>query len=246
LDKDRLVNDLAALGIKPGDAVMVHSSFKALGVADPEVVVLALLEAIGPAGTLMMPGLSYLQQPPTVHNTRETPSCVGFLPEYFRKRHGTVRSIHPTHSVFGVGAGIDHWLKAHDRDTTPCGAHSPFNLIMVRKGKILMLGCGLKPNTAMHAVEEYVKPPYLFGKPVAYTITRADGFTFTRTYTPHDFKGYVQRYDRVADELEGAELVTGRVGDATAHLIDANTLLVRARAILEETPFFFVDREGKK
>jgi aminoglycoside 3-N-acetyltransferase len=245
LDKERLVSDLVALGIRPGDAVMVHSSFKALGVPDPETVVLALLEAVGTHGILMMPGLSYMQQPPTVHSTNDTPSCVGFLPEYFRKRPGTVRSIHPTHSVCATGPRVKEWLEAHAEDTTPCGPHSPFRLVMERKGKILMLGCGLKPNTAMHAVEEFVRPSYLFRAPVTYTITPPDGRTFTKTYTPHHFKGYIQRYDRVAGVLDGQALITGPVGAAPAQLIDANALLVKARERLEREPFYFVDREGK-
>ena len=38
-----------------------------------------------------------------------------------------------------------------------------------------MLGCGLQPNTSMHAIEEMVKPPYLFGPPLTYHLVLADG-----------------------------------------------------------------------
>ena len=54
-------------------------------------------------------------------------------------------------------------LCDHVQDNTPCGQNSPFNRLIENAGKILMIGCGLTPNTTMHAVEEYVRPPYLFG-----------------------------------------------------------------------------------
>ena len=106
-----------------------------------------------------------------------------------------------------------------------------------------MLGCGLRPNTTMHAIEEYIQPPYLFGAPLTYTLTDAVGITFEKTYTPHGFAGFTQRYDRVAMLLDSDQLVPGRVGAASAHLIDAQALYQQALARLARDPYFFVDRE---
>lgn len=242
-DRASLAADLRALGLRPGTTVMVHSAFRSLGVGDPEVVIGALLDLLGPAGTLLMPALSYLQQPPAVHDTRVTPSCVGFLPEYFRTRPGTRRSLHPTHSVCGVGARAEELLASHALDKTPCGPRSPFSAIL-REGTILMLGCGLRPNTAMHAVEEHALPPYLFGPPCAYTITDGDGRTFVKAYTPHNFAGVAQRYDRVGGLLASPALRTGRVGAATAHLIDGPTCFATALAELQRDPLAFVEPEA--
>src|SRR5437868_14678503 len=86
-----LRSKLEELGLKPGDIVLVHSSFKSLGVTDPEEIIGALLDVLGPEGTLLMPALTYLQDPPHIHDTRQTPSCVGYLTEYFRARPGTRR-----------------------------------------------------------------------------------------------------------------------------------------------------------
>src|SRR5581483_84933 len=146
IDRATLVRDLQALGLRSGDVVMVHASFRALGLSDPEAIIQALLAALGDRGTLLMPALSYLQQPPTFHNTLTTPACVGFLPEYFRTRPGTRRSLHPTHSVCGVGARAGELLAYHYDDITPCGENSPFHKLLHCGGKILMLGCGLRPN----------------------------------------------------------------------------------------------------
>src|ERR1051326_2272897 len=147
---NHLQAQLECLGLQCGDVVLVHSSFKSFGIPNPEEIVRALLDVIGPGGTLLMPALSYRQEPAHTHDTRRTPSCVGFLTEYFRKRTGTIRSLHPTHSVCGAGSRAQELLADHGRDDTPCGAHSPFNILTETGGKILLIGCGLRPNTTMH------------------------------------------------------------------------------------------------
>jgi aminoglycoside 3-N-acetyltransferase len=237
-----LIDGLLALGLRHGDIVMVHSAYTALGIRDPELIIQAICHVIGDTGTLLMPGLSYAQQPPTVHNTRTTPTCVGFLSEYLRTRPGTQRSLHPTHSVCGIGACTAELLGPHHDDRTPCGTNSPFNKLFHQAGKILMLGCGLHPNTAMHAVEEYVVPPYLFGPPVTYQITDANGQTYEATYTAHNFAGVEQRYDRVALILPDQALRRGMVGQAPSYLIDAPILLHEALVHLRRDPYFFVDQ----
>lgn len=241
-ETERLAGQLHRLGVERGDAVLVHSSFKSLGIADPEEIITALLAALGPEGTLLMPALTYLQQPAHVHDTRRTPTCVGFLTEYFRTRPGTLRSLHPTHSVCAVGARAAALLSEHDRDHTPCGPHSPFNRLMQEGGKVLMIGCGLRPNTSMHAVEEHVGPPYLFGPEREYEITDAEGRTVRKTYVTHGFRGYYQRYDRVAPLLSEEELRIGPVGAAQCHLLDVRALRRVGVAKLQEDPFFFVER----
>lgn len=240
--RNAISEQLEALGLRAGDAVMVHSSFKSLGVDDPETVLTGILDLLGPSGTLMMPALSYCQKPPAIHDTRFTPGCVGFLPEYFRNRRGTLRSLHPTHSVCAVGADAGSFLGAHDADTTPCGSHSPFRLLLERQGKILMLGCGLRPNTSMNAIEELVEPPYLYGPECEYTLTDASGKSFQKTYVTHGFRGYEQRYDRVAEVLEGDFLKTGTVGTALCHLIDGEELCRRSLQKMKKDPLYFVDQ----
>jgi len=85
---EEIASDLKTLGIQPCDIVLVHSSLKSLGYVNggPETVIQGLLRAVGDDGTLLMPALSYGQEPHDVHGTHETPSNVGAIPEYFRKR----------------------------------------------------------------------------------------------------------------------------------------------------------------
>ena len=52
-----LTDDLRRLGVRRDTVLLVHASFRSLGrvVGGPDVVVHALLDALGPAGTLVVP-----------------------------------------------------------------------------------------------------------------------------------------------------------------------------------------------
>lgn len=239
-----IVDDLKKLGVSHGDSILVHSSFKALGPVPGgiETVIKALIHAVGASGTLLMPALSYMQEPRDIHHALNTPSCVGAISEYFRMREGTRRSLHPTHSVCGIGYRIDTLLAEHTLDTTPCGPHSPFHKQLEGGGQIIMLGCGLRPNTTMHAIEEFAKPPYLFGEERLYQITDLEGHTFRKTYHTHGFDGWTQRYDRVANLPDTSFMRQGQVLAAETYVLDALGLKAAALAKLEKVPLFFVDR----
>lgn len=240
-----LARDLRDLGVREGGTLLVHSSLSALGRVPfgAETVIQGLLEALGPQGTLLMPALSYetVTEKAPHFDVRRTPSNVGVIPETFRQRPGTGRSIHPTHSVCGVGPGAGDLLEGHELDDTPCGRHSPFHRLPQVRGQILMLGCGLRPNTSMHAIEELVEPPYLFDGRVTYVLVNAAGHATEKAYTAHNFSGWDQRYDRVAQVLVPPDLRVGPILASTSHLIEAQGLWSAAHAKLDEDPIFFVD-----
>ena len=56
----RFLDDLASLGVRTGDGLFVQASMGAIGrmVGGPRTVVETLLEAVGGAGLIGMPGLS--------------------------------------------------------------------------------------------------------------------------------------------------------------------------------------------
>lgn len=239
----KIAYDLRELGIQNGDIILVHSSLKSLGHVDggPETVIRGMLKALGDDGTLLMPALSYGQIPHHIHDSRKTASNVGTIPEFFRKREGTLRSLHPTHSVCGIGKLASRLLESHHLDRTPCGSCSPFNKMIDMEAKILMLGCGLRPNTTMHALEEYEVPPYLFGGDCVYTITDLEGNTRRVKYRTHGFRGWKQRYDRVADLPTDSIIRSGNVLKAQSHLLNTQELKAAVLEKMREIPCFFVD-----
>ena len=60
-NKDDIIEDLKNLGIKKGDIVLMHSSYKSLGVIEggAKTFFEAFLDVIGEEGTLILPALSY-------------------------------------------------------------------------------------------------------------------------------------------------------------------------------------------
>lgn len=244
--RTRLAQELRAAGVRPGGVCLVHSSLSALGTVPggAETVVQGLLEALGSEGTLLMPALSYRH----VHagqprfEVLATPSNVGAIPEHFRQRPGTRRSLHPTHSVCGVGRLAAELLAGHGQDRTPCGPRSPFRLLPQVGGQILMLGCGLKPNTSMHGVEELVEPPYLFGGTTLFELVDEQGVVVRQEYRCHGFQGWGQRYDRVAGTLRPEESRQGTVLQAEVWVLEARAVWQAGEAALRRDPLCLVER----
>ncbi len=238
--------DAKALGLKDGDAVLVHSSLKSLGEGvAPLDVIDGLVDAVGRGGTVVFPALSYLNcnKENPFFDYFETKSNIGAIPEYFRTSYnGVLRSINPTHSCCACGANADYIVSGHKCDVTPCGNNSPFKRLAMLDGKILFIGCGMKPNTSMHAVEELVVPCYLFGDDVEYTVRDKDGVESRAVCRSHKFKGVTQRYDRLADILAGDELLTGKILSADCHVVQAGAMWKKAEEKLRQDPLYFIDK----
>lgn len=239
-------NDLPALGVRRGGVLLVHSSLRSLGIipGGAEAVISGLLNVLGDDGTLLMPALSYEHATPEYpyFDVNKTPSNVGVLPEFFRLRDGTQRSVHPTHSVCAIGKLATQIIEHHIDDTTPCGKNSPFHLLPEYNGQILMLGCGLEPNTSMHAIEEMIEPPYLYNPPMEYHITFANSTQITKVYKPHNFHGWEQRYERI-EGVMNTGLHHRKVLNAECYLIEAQALWEAALNALRKDPLYFVSRD---
>ncbi|MCD6333813.1 MAG: AAC(3) family N-acetyltransferase [Candidatus Latescibacteria bacterium] len=245
--QQRIAQDLLSSGLRKGGAVLVHASLRSMGhvPGGAETVIRGLLDALGPDGTLLMPALSYtyVNAAHPVFDVLRTPSNIGTIAETFRTRLGTMRSVCPTHSVCGVGTQAEHLLKDHHLDESPCGSHSPYRMLRDAGGQILFLGCGLKPNTSMHGVEELVEPPYLFGPILSYRIILPDGTETHLNCRRHDFAGYAQHYDRIGPLLKEEEdgLKMGTVLAAAIHILECRAMWSQAWAALQRDPFFFVE-----
>lgn len=244
--QENIANDLNKLGVSDGDIILVHSSFKALGsIPDGiETIIQGLLKTIGESGTLLMPALSWKLRPPEIFNPTKTPTNVGAIPEYFRTRPGTQRSIHPTHSVCAIGKMTNELLCDTELDNTPCGKHSPFNKITnFDNAKIIMLGCGLLPNTTMHAIEEIANAPYHNGRTELFTVIDHAEKSHQQEYTMYGFTGkYIQRYDRILELPDSVAFTTqGKVLEADTTIFNAQQLKNAALTKMKKNPLFFVD-----
>src|SRR3954462_14249462 len=118
--RSSLGGDLTRIGVERGDAVMVHASLRAVGLVTggANVLVQALLDSIGPDGTV----LAYLDFEPFYEEDEvEVPvfdkriaraaRMNGLLPEVIRTWPGALRSDHPDAGMAAIGS-LSSWITA--------------------------------------------------------------------------------------------------------------------------------------
>jgi aminoglycoside 3-N-acetyltransferase len=102
-----LVQDFRRLGVPRGGLLMMRSSLRSIGHVNggAETVVDALLEVLGPAGTLVVPTFTdeIAMDPNFVFDPLNTPSLVGAISEAARRWPGARRSLHGWHSIAAMG-----------------------------------------------------------------------------------------------------------------------------------------------
>lgn len=152
-----------------GTTVMIHSSADGLGI-DPAGIA-QLIEGcvgrVGPGGTLLMPAFTYsLGQRAhagemVVFDVALSPAETGAIPEFFRRRAGVVRSLHPTHSVAACGVRAAELTAHHHEDIYPFGNASP--LFGLADGGGMIIGLGVewyRCLTSIHTAEDFLKDEY--------------------------------------------------------------------------------------
>jgi aminoglycoside 3-N-acetyltransferase len=244
--REQLRADLGRLGVQPADVLLVHSSLSSLGYVrgGADTVIDALLDAVGPAGTVMFPTLTGSRNlgpdcPPRF-DPRADPCWTGQIPDTAWRKHDAVRSLHPTHSVAAIGPHAHQLTDAHELAGWPCGPGTPYYKHTEIGGKILLIGCDLSVATTLHGVEEELNLPYhLQPTPVRAAILAPAG-PISLTTRIHLY-GPERCFPRLEPLLIQSEvLIIGRVGSATSRLIDATAMLRIARRAAKQNPEFFL------
>jgi aminoglycoside 3-N-acetyltransferase len=250
--------------MRAGDTVLVHSSLSRFGYVEggADAVIDALLETVGPDGTLMMSaittstpmvvqcieaadaGVAVSLLPLDILNAR---TWAGTIPETFRKRPGVARSLHPTHSVTAFGARADELLAGQHDVPGPCGPETPFmRLADEPRGFVLLLGVNHESNTTIHGFEELAGVEYvLYPKRCRIPIQTPKGpiEAHTRVHMP-----FLQRRLGALETAyidRRAQTVT-HIGDSYVRLIRAATMRDITLAAIERDPFVLLSENGLK
>jgi aminoglycoside 3-N-acetyltransferase len=232
--------------IAPDGVLVVHSAFRNLAHQGYRVepFIEAFIERLGPRATLLMPAMSWRIVTPAnpAFDELATPSHVGVVPETFRTAYATARSLHPTHSVAGVGPATGILLSRHHVDDTPVSANSPYGLMRDYDAWVLVIGVGLERITAIHHAEEVIAPEiYLYPRHEAETYECRDrhGKSVTVKLRRHyrlnrDFPQFEPRLAAqgrlIAGEVAGTRFMLMSVRDLLREVFA--TLIARPDAIL--------------
>ena len=247
LARETFLRQIGALGIRRGDVLLVHSSLRALGPVEggAEMILDALLEVLGPEGTLMMPGFQsgseyMLASRNVCFDVRNTPSDCGYLTEVFRRYPGAARSLSPTHSMTVFGPRGDELIRGHERCEVTAGYGSPFERLIALDGRILMLGAPRRSNTTMHYLENTGGAPTVCALRFPTSVIDAGGRVISTPIYPH-MPGLSRNYEAAIDLLEKAGGVTsGPVGEARCECYRARLLAETVRAALRKNPCAFI------
>lgn len=151
-DRGEVTRQLLALGVEPGGVLVVHTAFSKVAPVEggPVGLIEVLRDALGPAGTLVMPSMSDDDEVP--FDIQETPCLgMGIVAEIFRKMPGVLRSDNP-HAFAAVGPRAAEITAAHPLDV-PHGLDSPIGRVYELDGQVLLLGAGQDANTTVHLAE---------------------------------------------------------------------------------------------
>ena len=167
--------DLRALGVVEGMNVLAHASLSALGYicGGPQAVLIALRNAVGPSGTILMPTFSgsnsepsFWQSPPVpeawwpvirdhmpAFDVRLSPGRqMGVVSETFRRLPTALRSAHPNSSFAADGPRAREFVGEHP-SAHSLGDTSPLGRLYDADGHVLLLGVGHGNNSSLHLAE---------------------------------------------------------------------------------------------
>lgn len=230
--------DLVDLGLEPGSVAIVHSSLSALGwvAGGPQAVVEALLDVVGPEGTLVMPTQSGQLSDPAgwanppvpaewVDVVRDglpafdphlTPTRgMGAIVDCFRQHRSTRRSAHPTLSFAACGPRAEAIVAPHTVGAG-LGHESPLGRLYDLGAVIVLLGVGHQNDTSLHLAEHRADWPGKTTVPDGGPI-RVDGVRRWVRYEDLDRDEGDFEAIGAAFAVSGGER-TGVVGSGTARL----------------------------
>jgi aminoglycoside 3-N-acetyltransferase len=243
LTKNMIVSGLNRLGLAQGDLVIVHSSLSSFGFVEggAETFVKALMEVLGPNGTIVVPTFFtfFKGEPNQVYDIDKTPSRMGKVTEVVRLLPEAIRSHDPIVPLAAIGPLARDIV---DRDFTNCwGKDSSFGRLLELNAWILLTGVTYNSCTMFHLVEGIAQVPYREWKDQEGYIVE-NGKASQKVFKRYALKrGFNTDFNRVGLIMELRGLVRKNiVGRSTLRLFRARDLYRVSLEQLKEDPHAFL------
>jgi len=241
ITSEQLQKDLIDLGIKDGDHIALGISFSSVGKVSggPKSFIEALLDVVGPSGTIMIPtftpnyplSLVRYHKVPTFRK-EETPSYTGIIAENIRNDVRAIRSSHPTNSFAAIGGKADYLLRDHNHHSP---SYSPYSKLADINGKVFIIGLNYNFIGIRH--EAQYKAGLLNCVPPNTGSLFFDESDRISIFVRRDKGGCIKRLPDMINNLREAGIVTeGYVGKAKAVVIPAKESLDIMTNLLERNP----------
>jgi aminoglycoside 3-N-acetyltransferase len=250
---DDFLKTLEKLGIKAGDAVMVHASMANFNgfTGRPIDMIDVLKKAVTYDGLLIMPSMSYsgssksfLAQGKPL-DVRRTPSQMGLLSEIFRRHKDVQRSINPAHPLLAWGQRSDWFLAGHQNCAYSFGMESPFAKLEELNGKILCIDVGYEFVTFTHFVEDRISDrlpfPLYDAEPMSGIVIDSAGQQHNvQTYVLSDASRKLRREEKLVAALKkGRKLLAARIGNTSLLAVNCRDIVNTAEEMLANGESFF-------
>ena len=243
ISKIELKRDLQKVGLSTGSNLMVHSAMSKIGwvIGGAQTVVSALIECVGPKGTLVMPAATpYCLHPnqwgdnsipedwiPKIADNlplfdiKHTPTTMGAIPETFRNWEGTLRSNHPISSVCAYGKLAQQVVETHQLELSE-GPNTPYEKLYTHDFKILLLGVGFNRCTMLHFGESKSNLPRLTKS--CYQVLDGTDTKWVEVTDMANDNGTL--FPKVGKEfIASGEVNTAKIGEATSYLFSTKMLV---------------------
>jgi len=233
IDKKEFIQKIKDLGIKKGDDIYVHTSLSNLGytVGGADTIIDSLLNAVGNKGNIVMPTYTVIREGGIFNEN--TPCWTGMVSEALRKRKGSFRSIHPTHSVVAIGPLAKYLVKDHEKSKTPFGRRTPYHKMAKSNFKILLLGT--KHNSMDHYIQDLIGFPNLFLREESkFIVNNKVMYTkmhdpLCRVYildnNPINVVDYYFRFFKKNKFIKKKFMKVTKIGNSNSYMVDMNNFL---------------------
>ena len=182
--KEQLIEAIKAVGVQPGDGLLVHAALQFLGrpVGGVGMYLEALVETVNcnlgvgqytsqslirnsqfPSGTIAVPTFNFAFARGEPYDPENTPSVgMGAFSEYVRVQPAARRTSHPLQSLAVIGAYADDLAGRETPSAFDPG--SAFARMVELDYKILLLGADIDAISLIHYSEQRLNVPYRYWK----------------------------------------------------------------------------------